>query len=264
MRIALIIEYDGSQYHGWQSQPGLRTVQGVLEQALTQVANHEVKVVYSGRTDTGVHATHQVVHFESKSKRNVRAWVHGTNAVLPKDVCVKWGQEISDEFHARYSAVSRRYRYVIYNAAIRQSLLQGNVTWQSRRLDHNLMHEASQVLLGEHDFTSFRAVHCNAKTPVREVQAIEVFRRGDLVILDITANAFLHHMVRNIAGVLMAVGQGRQAVPWVEEVLQAKDRKLGAETAPPYGLYLVDVTYPEIFNLASLMVGPWFLGQLNA
>ncbi len=263
MRIALIIEYDGSQYHGWQSQPGLRTVQAVLEQALSQVANHEVRVVYSGRTDTGVHATHQVVHFEPDNARSVRAWVHGTNAVLPKDVCVKWGQEISDDFHARYSAVSRRYRYVIYNAAIRQSLLQGNVTWQSRRLDHNLMHEASQFLLGEHDFTSFRAVHCNAKTPVREVQAIQVFRRGDLVILDITANAFLHHMVRNIAGVIMAVGQGRETVDWVQDVLASKDRKKGAETAPPYGLYLVNVTYPDKFKLASLMVGPWFLGQLN-
>ncbi|MDF1677287.1 MAG: tRNA pseudouridine(38-40) synthase TruA [Legionellaceae bacterium] len=264
MRIALIIEYDGSQFHGWQSQPGLRTVQGVLEQALSQVANQDTRVVYSGRTDTGVHATHQVVHFDTSTARNVRAWVHGTNALLPKDVCVKWGQEIADDFHARYSALSRRYRYVIYNAAIRQSLLQGNVTWQSRRLDSNLMHEASQILLGEHDFTSFRAVHCNAKTPVREVQAIQVFRRGDLVILDITANAFLHHMVRNIAGVLMAVGQSRHEVNWVEDVLQAKDRRLGAETAPPYGLYLVNVSYPEKFKLASLMVGPWFLGQMNA
>ncbi|MCH9757445.1 MAG: tRNA pseudouridine(38-40) synthase TruA [Gammaproteobacteria bacterium] len=264
MRIALIVEYDGSQYHGWQSQPGLRTVQGVLEQALTQVANHEVRVVYSGRTDTGVHATHQVVHFDVDGTRNIRAWVHGANALLPKDVCVKWGQEIADDFHARYSAVARRYRYVIYNAAIRQSLLQGNVTWQSRRLDHNLMQEAAQCLLGKHDFTSFRAVQCGAETPVREIQKIEVFRRGDLVILDIKANAFLHHMVRNIAGVLMAVGQGRQEVAWVDEVLRAKDRKRGAETAPPYGLYLVDVTYPGKFKLASLMVGPWFLGPLEA
>jgi tRNA pseudouridine38-40 synthase len=263
MRIALIIEYDGSQYHGWQSQPGLQTVQDVLEKALSQVANHEVHVVYSGRTDTGVHATHQVVHFESESARSVRAWVHGTNAVLPKDVCVKWGQEISEDFHARYSAISRRYRYVIYNAAIRPSLLQSSVTWQSRRLDHNLMQEASQFLLGEHDFTSFRALHCNAKTAVREVRAIQVFRRNDLVILDITANAFLHHMVRNIAGVLMAVGQGREKVAWVQDVLAAKDRKQGAETAPPYGLYLVDVTYPEEFKLASWIVGPWFLGQIN-
>ncbi|MDX2345456.1 MAG: tRNA pseudouridine(38-40) synthase TruA [Legionella sp.] len=261
MRIALIIEYDGSQYHGWQSQPGLRTVQGVLEQALTQVANQDIKIVYSGRTDTGVHATHQVVHFEPTNTRTVRAWVHGTNALLPKDVCVKWGQEIADDFHARYSAVSRRYRYVIYNAAIRQSLLQGNVTWQARRLDHGLMHEAAQSLLGEHDFTSFRAVHCNAKTPVRTVQDIQVSRRGDLVILDITANAFLHHMVRNIAGVLMVIGQGREEVSWVQDILDAKDRKRGAETAPPYGLYLVDVTYPKAFKLASLIVGPWFLGQ---
>lgn len=261
MRIALIIEYDGSQYHGWQSQPGLRTVQGVLEKALTEIACHPVRVTYSGRTDTGVHATHQVVHFDSDTERNIRAWVHGTNALLPKDVCVKWGQEISDEFHARYAATYRRYRYVIYNAAIRPALLKSNVTWQSRRLDHGLMLEAAQCLLGEHDFTSFRAMQCNAKTPVRTVQSIRVFRKGDMVVLDIKANAFLHHMVRNIAGVLMAVGQGRKPVEWVETVLSAKDRKAGAETASPYGLYLVDVGYPEHFKLASLAVGPWFLGQ---
>lgn len=261
MRIALIIEYDGSQYHGWQLQPKLRTVQGVLEKALTQVADHPVSVTYSGRTDTGVHATHQVVHFTPEKARNIRAWVHGTNALLPKDVCVKWGQEIADDFHARYSAVSRRYRYVIYNASIRPALLQGNVTWQYQRLNHVAMQEAAQTLLGKQDFTSFRAAECGANSPVREVQAIEVSRRGDLVVLDITANAFLHHMVRNIAGVLMAVGSGRQKVPWVKEVLLAKDRRKGAETAPPYGLYLVDVTYPKNFKLASLSIGPWFLNK---
>jgi tRNA pseudouridine38-40 synthase len=264
MRIALVIEYDGSGYHGWQSQPELRTVQCELERALSHVADHDVQVVYSGRTDTGVHATHQVVHFDSEQERNIRAWVHGTNARLPKDICVKWGQEISPDFHARYSATSRRYRYVIYNASIRPALLQSNVTWQYRRLNHGLMQEAAQLLLGEHDFTSFRAVQCHAKTPVRTVQAIRVFRRGDLVILDITANAFLYHMVRNIAGVLMAVGTERQSVAWVKDVLLAKDRRLGAETAPPYGLYLVHVAYPDAFKLASLTIGPWFLGQLEA
>lgn len=262
MRIALVIEYDGSQYHGWQWQPGLRTVQGVLEKALSQVANHEVTVACSGRTDTGVHATHQVVHFETHAVRNVRAWVHGVNTLLPKDVCVKWGQEIEDSFHARYSALSRRYRYIIYNGAIRHALLRCHVTWQSRKLNHLHMQEAAQLLVGEHDFTSFRAVHCTAKTPMRCIHAIQVERRGDLVMIDITANAFLHHMVRNIAGVLMAIGQGRQEISWAQEVLQAKDRTLGAETAPPYGLYLVDVTYPEQYNLVSLATGPWFLGQL--
>ena len=263
MRIALIIEYDGSQYHGWQSQPGLRTVQGVLEKALTQVADNPTRVTYAGRTDTGVHATHQVVNFEPEKTRNIRAWVHGTNALLPKDVCVKWGQEIADDFHARYSATARRYRYVIYNTSIRPALLQGNVTWQYQRLNHELMQEAAQILLGKHDFTSFRAMGCSSKSPVREIQAIQVFRRGDMVVLDITANAFLHHMVRNIAGVLMAVGSGRHRLLWVEEVLAAQDRRQGAETAPPYGLYLVDVTYPKKFNLASLNLGPWFLGHLK-
>ncbi|NCT57603.1 MAG: tRNA pseudouridine(38-40) synthase TruA [Legionella sp.] len=263
MRVALIVEYDGSQYHGWQSQPKLRTVQDVLEKALTQVADHPVNIIYSGRTDTGVHATHQVITFDPQSTRNMRAWVHGTNALLPKDVSVKWGQEIADDFHARYSALSRRYRYVIYNASIRPALLQGNVTWQYRRLNHELMQDAAQILKGKHDFTSFRAVECSAKSPIRDVHAINIFRQGDLVILDITANGFLHHMVRNIAGVLMAVGSGRQEVSWVHEVLQAKDRRKGAETAPPYGLYLVDVSYPKKFNLASLPLGPWFLGQLD-
>jgi len=263
MPMALILEYNGSQYHGWQSQPGLRTVQGVLEQALTQVADHPVSVTYSGRTDTGVHATHQVVHFEPENTRNIRAWVHGTNALLPKDVCVKWGQEIADDFHARYSAVARRYRYIICNASIRPALLQGNVTWKYGRLNHVAMEEAAQILLGKHDFTSFRAVECSSKSPVRDVQAIHVLRQGDLVVLDITANAFLHHMVRNIAGVLMAVGSGRQEVAWVNDVLLAKDRRQGAETAPPYGLYLVDVNYPKKFNLASSPVGPWFLGDLD-
>ena len=262
MRIALMIEYDGSQYHGWQSQPGLLTVQDLLEKALSQVANHEVRVVYSGRTDTGVHATHQVVHFDASVERHVRAWVYGTNALLPKAVCVKWGQEVSDDFHARYSALARRYCYVIYNAAVRPALLYANVTWQSKRLENQRMHDAAQCLLGQHDFTSFRAIQCQSKSAVREIQAIQVVRRGDLVILDITANAFLHHMVRNIAGVLMAVGQGRETVDWVKEVLAAKDRRKGAETAPPYGLYLVDVIYPEAFNLTHLPIGPWFLGAL--
>lgn len=260
MRIALIVEYDGSRYHGWQSQPGLKTVQSVLEQALSQVADTPVRVTYSGRTDTGVHATHQVVHFDAPIERNMRAWVHGTNALLPKDVCVRWGQEVPEDFHARYSAHTRSYRYIIYNASIRPALLQGSVTWLYRSLDDVLMHKASQLLLGKHDFTSFRAVQCSAESPVRDVKAIQVQRKKNLVIVDITANAFLHHMVRNIAGVLMAVGQGKKPLEWVEEVLHAKDRCLGAETAPPYGLYLVDVAYPERFKLASLSKGPWFIG----
>jgi len=259
MRIALMVEYDGSQYHGWQAQNGLRTIQQMLERALSNVADEDVSVVCAGRTDTGVHATHQIIHFDSEKERTVRSWIHGANSFLPKDVCVKWGREMPESFHARYSALSRRYRYVIYNAPIRPGLLRCNVTWQYRQLDHRLMHEASQHLLGEQDFTSFRSVECQSKTPMRNVHSLQVTRKGDLILIDITANAFLHHMVRNIAGVLIAVGSGRKPVVWVNEVLLAKDRKLGAETAPPYGLYLVEVVYPSEFNVISGTNGPLFL-----
>ena len=259
MRIALMVEYDGSQYHGWQAQTGLHTVQQVLENALSQVANHDVSVVCAGRTDTGVHATNQMIHFDCESERTIRAWLHGANSFLPKDVSVKWGREMPEHFHARYSAVSRRYRYVIYNSPIRPALLRSNVTWQYRPLDHRLMHEASQYLLGEQDFTSFRSVECQSKTPMRNIQSLQVTRNGDLVIIEISANAFLHHMVRNIAGVLIAVGSGRKTVPWVKDVLHAKDRKLGAETAPPYGLYLVGVVYPPEFAVSQTMTGCMFL-----
>lgn len=258
MRIALMLEYDGSQYHGWQAQTGLRTVQSALEQALSKVADHDVSVVCAGRTDTGVHATHQVIHFESDKQRTIRAWIHGANSFLPKDVCVKWGKEMPDDFHARYSALSRRYRYIIYNGPIRPALMRSNVTWQYRQLDNRLMHEASQFLLGEQNFTSFRSVECQSKTPMRNVHQLQVSRHGDLVIIDITANAFLHHMVRNIAGVLIAVGSGKRPVSWVSDVLAAQDRKLGAETAPPYGLYLVQVVYPAEFGVINSLAGPLF------
>ncbi len=251
MRIALVVEYDGSQYHGWQAQTGLRTVQQALTQAIAQVADHEVELVCAGRTDTGVHATHQVVHFDAQKERSMRAWVHGANTFLPKDVCVKWAKHMPDGFHARYTALSRRYRYIIYNSPIRPSVLRCNVTWQYKPLNHQQMHEAAQYLLGEQDFTSFRSVECQSKTPMRRVEAIHVTRCADLVLLDITANAFLHHMVRNIAGVLMAVGSGRQQVEWVKEVLLAKDRRLGAETAPSYGLYLTQVAYPDEFTMLA-------------
>lgn len=256
MRIALMVEYDGSQYHGWQAQTGLRTVQSVLEQALSQVANHDVTVVCAGRTDTGVHATNQIIHFDCDSERTIRAWIYGANSFLPKDVCVKWGGLMSDDFHARFSAVSRRYRYIIYNSPIRPALLRSSVTWQYRPLDHVAMHEASQCLLGEHDFTSFRALECQSKTPMRNVLHLSVERNGDLVVFDISANAFLHHMVRNIVGVLIAVGSGRKPGDWVQDVLDAKDRKLGAETAPPYGLYLVGVVYPEHYGINQMITGP--------
>lgn len=262
MRLALMVEYDGSLYHGWQSQAGLRTVQQAIESSLSKVADDEISVVCAGRTDTGVHATNQVIHFDTNKDRTIRSWIHGANSFLPKDVCVKWGREMPEEFHARFSAISRSYRYVIYNAPIRPGLLRSNVTWQYRQLDHKMMHEASQFLLGEQDFTSFRSVECQSNTPMRNVQHLSVMRKDDFVILDIRANAFLHHMVRNIAGVLIAVGSGRRSVPWVSEVLEAKDRRMGAETAPPYGLYLTEVLYPKEYGVIKGSSGPMFIGEL--
>lgn len=259
MRIALTVEYDGSQYHGWQSQTGLRTVQQTLEQALSQVASHPVSLVCAGRTDTGVHATHQIVHFDTEKERNMRSWIFGANSHLPKDVCVRWAKQVPENFHARYSALSRSYRYVIYNTPIRPAVMRSSVTWQYQPLNHVLMHEGAQLLLGEQDFTSFRSVECQSKTPMRKIESIEVKRRDDLVIVDVTANAFLHHMVRNIVGVLMAVGSNRREVGWVKEVLLAKDRRMGAVTAPPYGLYLVGVRYPKVFGILRPSVGPIIL-----
>ncbi|NBX84922.1 MAG: tRNA pseudouridine(38-40) synthase TruA [Gammaproteobacteria bacterium] len=259
MRIALKIEYDGSEYHGWQAQQELRTVQYQLEQALSKVANEPIEVVCAGRTDTGVHATHQIVHFDTENHRSLRAWIHGTNSSLPKDMCVRNAFNVTEDFHARYTATFRRYRYVIFNSSIRPGLLRSHVSWQYRHLDHSAMNKSAQVLLGEHDFTSFRSVECQSKTPMRDIKLIKVFRSSHFVVIDISANAFLHHMVRNIAGVLMAVGTGKQPEGYVTEVLEAKDRRLGAETASPYGLYLVGVTYPEQFNIPAETVGPWFL-----
>jgi tRNA pseudouridine38-40 synthase len=259
MRIALGVEYDGSQYHGWQAQTGLHTVQQVLENALSKVADTAISVTCAGRTDTGVHASNQVVHFDCEVERTSRAWVHGANAFLPKDVCVRWCKEIPENFHARYSAISRRYKYVIYNTPIRPALLRGNVTWQYRQLDNKAMQEAAQFLVGENDFTSFRSVECQSNTPMRNVHHIQVSRVGDLVLIDIAANAFLHHMVRNIAGVLIAIGNGKKPISWVKEVLLAKDRRLGAETAPPYGLYLIQVEYPKEFGIPQTALGPLFI-----
>ena len=259
MRVALTVEYDGSQYHGWQAQAGLRTVQQMIESALSKVADEDISVVCAGRTDTGVHASNQVIHFDSDKERTIRSWIHGANSFLPKDVCIKWGREMPPEFHARFSALSRRYRYIIYNTAIRPALLRSNVTWQYRQLDHQLMHKAGQDLLGELDFTSFRSVQCQSKTPMRNVQHLRVMRKGNMVMIDICANAFLHHMVRNIAGVLIAIGSSRKPVSFAKEVLEAKDRRLGAETAPPYGLYLVAVDYPKTFNVIQGVTGPLFL-----
>ena len=249
MRIALGIEYDGTQYHGWQSQPKLKTVQSAVEHALSKVANSPIIVHCAGRTDTGVHALNQVVHFDCEVERNLRAFIYGSNSNLPKDISVQWAKEVSEDFHARFSADSRTYRYFIYNHPVRPAQFRNHVTWHYRPLDDTMMHEAAQSLLGENDFSSFRSAECQSHSPNRNVTKVDVQRFKDIICLSITANAFLHHMVRNITGVLMAIGSGRKPVSWVNELIEAKDRRLAAETAPPYGLFLADVGYPEQYNL---------------
>lgn len=263
MRIALGVEYDGSQFHGWQAQKGLRTVQSELEKALSKVADHPVEIHCAGRTDTGVHATGQVVHFDTNSQRGIRAWIYGGNSNLPKDIAVRWAKQVDDDFHARHSAFSRHYRYIIYNHPIRSSQYTSGVTWQYRPLDVELMQRAAQYFIGEHDFTSFRAVSCQSRTPMRNVTEFNVSRHGDLVILEVKANAFLHHMVRNLAGVLITIGAGKRDSSWAKTVLDAKDRQLGAETAPPYGLYLVGVGYPEQYRLPQNEPGPLLLAGMR-
>jgi len=250
MRIALGIEYDGSQYHGWQTQqPGVATVQQTVEQALSRVANHPVQLVCAGRTDRGVHAFGQVVHFDTEARRGLHNWLLGVNTNLPFDVNVNWVQPVAADFHARFSATGRRYRYLILNRASRSALLHRRATWIHQPLDHQAMHRAGQALLGEHDFSSYRAIGCQAKHPVRTLETLSVTRRGDLVELAVSANAFLHHMVRNIAGVLLAVGTGVQDEDYPRRVLAFRDRTRGGVTAPPDGLYFAGVRYPDEFAI---------------
>lgn len=259
MRIAAGIEYDGACFCGWQLQEeGVRTVQGAVEEALGKVADEMIRVACAGRTDTGVHATAQVVHFDTEAQRSERSWVFGANANLPKDVALLWARPVDDDFHARFSARSRAYRYVIFNRHVRPTFLARRVAWEYRPLDVEPMQQAAKYLLGEHDFSSYRALACQAKSPVRTIHRLDVSRRGELLFIDIEANAFLHHMVRNVAGVLMAVGAGERDPAWAGEVLDARDRTIGGVTAPPYGLYLVRVGYPESFGIPALSRLPAF------
>ncbi len=262
-RFACRIEYDGRRFNGWQIQPHLDviTVQGELETALSAVAAAPIRVHCAGRTDTGVHGHGQVVHFDAPVARSPRNWVLGTNANLPPDIRVHWAVVVDPAFHARFSAHCRSYRYIIANTPVRPAFAVGQLTWHRYPLDAGRMHEAAQSLLGERDFSAFRAAACQSSTPMRDVQSLQVQRRGDLVIIDIRANAFLHHMVRNIAGSLMAVGSGRREVGWIERLMQGRDRTAAADTAAPDGLYLVDVGYPDSFGLPATPPGPLMLGN---
>lgn len=252
MRFALGVEYDGSDFSGWESQPQQRTVQTTLEAALASVADAPVRVVCAGRTDAGVHAFAQVVHFDPPAERAPHEWVLGANANLPGDVSVRWARPVAEDFHARYSALRRHYRYVIQNRRERPALLRRRAAWERAPLETGPMGAACEHLVGEHDFSSFRAAGCQARSPVRTVYSLEVSRRGALVFIDVAANAFLQHMVRNVAGVLMEIGAGRREPAWAKELLAARDRTLGAATAPPEGLYLAGIDYAPELDLPAV------------
>ncbi len=249
MRIALGVEYDGTDFHGWQRQRNCRTVQGCVEEALARVADHGLATVCAGRTDTGVHAIEQVIHFDTTAVRDENAWIRGGNANLPADIRIQWSRAVDESFHARYSARRRHYRYVILNRPSSSAMLRNRTCWVHAELDEVRMREATGYLLGEHDFTSFRAAACQAKHPVRTIYTLDVRRRGDFVYIDVEANAFLHHMVRCIAGVLLATGRREASPAWVKQVLEARDRAAGGITAPAEGLYLVAVRYPGHFAI---------------
>lgn len=249
MRIALGLEYDGSQYFGWQSQAGGHTVQDALQSALSGIAGVPISVVAAGRTDTGVHALEQVVHFDTSVERPLSAWVRGVNALLPHNIAVLWAHPVAEEFHARFSAHARSYRYLLINRPVRSAVQYGKAGWFHAPLDVEPMREAAQYLLGEHDFSSFRAAECQAKSPIKNLAQLDITRQGDMIIFDLSAGAFLHHMVRNIVGCLVYVGKGKHPPQWMQEVLEGRNRKQAAPTFAPDGLYLRRITYDAKWGL---------------
>ncbi len=250
-RIALGVEYLGTPYCGWQYQHHALSVQQVLEEALAQVADQPVRVHCAGRTDAGVHAIEQVVHFETTAMRPERAWTLGVNAHLPDEVAVRWARPVASGFHARFSAVARHYRYLILRRPARSALWHRRAFWTHRALSVAPMREAAAALIGRHDFTSFRALACQAKSPVRTLRYLDLSERGDLLVLNVGADGFLHHMVRNLVGVLLAIGRGERPADWAAELLALRDRAHAGVTAPAHGLYLVRVDYPAAFGLPS-------------
>ncbi len=249
MRIAIGVSYDGSPFEGWQSQPSGRTVQDHLESALAQISGEPVRIAGAGRTDSGVHAVAQVAHFDTGADRPESAWVRGVNAKLPDEIAVQWALPVQGDFHARFSAFERSYRYVLYNHPVRPGIASRHAGWFHRPLDVEAMRFAADVLVGEHDFSAFRSSECQAKSPVRQLHRAEVTRRGPWVLFDFTANAFLHHMVRNLVGCLVYVGKGGHPPQWLGEVLEGRDRKAAAPTMAAAGLYLTGVRYPANWQL---------------
>jgi len=250
-RLAVGIEYDGTGYAGWQTQQSAPSVQQVAEAAFSRIAAERVSLICAGRTDAGVHARWQVAHFDTNAKRRLRAWLLGSNSELPPDVSIPWVRRVPMHFHARYSAEARTYRYFILNRTTRSAFAVNRAACIFRPLDHERMAEAATALLGSHDFSAFRSAECQANSPIRRVEELHVVRQGDWVVIEATANAYLHHMMRNIAGMLIAIGRGDAPPAWAAEVLASRDRKLNAATAPAEGLYFWAVRYPTVFGLPS-------------
>jgi tRNA pseudouridine38-40 synthase len=263
-RIVLSVEYDGSAYEGWQSQPHGRTVQDALQVAIAEISAHAVSLNCAGRTDTGVHATTQMAHFDTDAERPLSAWVRGVNAHLPGNISVRWAQQVGDDFHARFSAEARRYRYVLFNQPVRPAILAGKVGWHHAPLDLQAMQEACIVLIGTHDFSAFRAASCQANTPVRLMQLANVTQRGNCFLFDFAANGFLHHMVRNLVGALVCIGKGDEPASHMAALLALRDRRSSPPTFAPDGLYLCGIRYPERFGLpdgGNLYVPPDITGS---
>ncbi len=251
MRVALGIEYDGTAYNGWQRQKSGVGIQSLVEEAVSSVADESVEVICAGRTDSGVHASAQVAHFDTLAERTQRGWLFGINSALPDDINANWVAFVDEDFHARFSATSRSYRYLILNRPVRSALYRNRAWWVFESLDERAMHEASECLLGEHDFSAFRAAGCQASTPVREISSLQIVRDGEWLSITVTANAFLQHMVRNLTGVLVAIGKGEEQPAWAKSVLDSRDRKQGGVAAPAHGLTLVAVDYPARFNVPA-------------
>ncbi|AOX99194.1 tRNA pseudouridine(38-40) synthase TruA [Jeongeupia sp. USM3] len=248
-RYALAIEYDGRGFSGWQIQPQMKTVQGALEDAVSRMAGHPVRVHAAGRTDAGVHASRQVAHFDTDVHRPLTAWVRGVNSFLPPGVAVLWARAVPDSFHSRFVAHARHYRYLLLNHPVRPALMAGRVGWIHQSLDLGAFDAAAQRLLGTHDFSSFRAAECQAKTPVKTLTRLSLSRQGDLLMVDFSADAFLHHMVRNIMGALLHVAKGNEAPEWIDTLLAARERAVAPPTFMPDGLYLAGVSYPAEYGL---------------
>jgi len=251
MRLAALVEYDGSAFQGWQCQSDGPTIQGAVERALSRIADRPIRVIAAGRTDRGVHALGQVIHFDTDAARSPHSWLRGANTYLPPEIALLWVREADPAFHARFSAIGRHYRYLTLNRPVRPSVLNNRISWEYRPLDVARMQEAASYLVGTHDFSSFRSIQCQAKTAIRNLHRLDVYRAGDFVVIDASANAFLHHMVRNLAGLLNAIGAGEHAPSWAQEVLQARDRTVAGVTATPDGLYLMRVDYPDQFGMIA-------------